>query len=171
MSKIGYIRVSIEHQETARQQEIMCGYQVDRIFSEKISGANKDRPQLRASTPDGNLSPPTGQGSGSSMGNGSRRISQGVTLCGEWACRQIPFTAVCVSMKSVTVSPSRPQHDRLANGNVPQSRPPLRSGKLTTEKKKPSETLTERFRELAVIRSNRVCACYGTLHNSDNDLC
>ena len=48
MSKIGYIRVSTEHQETARQQEIMCGYQVDRIFSEKISGANKDRPQLKA---------------------------------------------------------------------------------------------------------------------------
>ena len=48
MSKIGYIRVSTEHQETARQQEIMCGYQVDRIFSEKISGENKDRPQLKA---------------------------------------------------------------------------------------------------------------------------
>ena len=46
MSKIGYIRVSTEHQETARQQEIMCGYQVDRIFSEKLSGANTDRPQL-----------------------------------------------------------------------------------------------------------------------------
>lgn len=48
MSRIGYIRVSTEHQETARQQEIMCGYQVDRIFSEKISGANKDRHQLKA---------------------------------------------------------------------------------------------------------------------------
>jgi len=48
MSKIGYIRVSTEHQETARQQEIMCGYQVDRIFSEKMSGANADRPQLKA---------------------------------------------------------------------------------------------------------------------------
>lgn len=48
MSRIGYIRVSTEHQETARQQEIMCDYQVDRIFSEKLSGANKDRPQLRA---------------------------------------------------------------------------------------------------------------------------
>ncbi len=47
MSKIGYIRVSTEHQETARQQEIMCGYQVDRIFSEKLSGANKDHPQLK----------------------------------------------------------------------------------------------------------------------------
>ena len=48
MSKIGYIRVSTEHQETARQQEIMCDYQVDRIFSEKLSGTNTDRPQLRA---------------------------------------------------------------------------------------------------------------------------
>ena len=48
MSKIGYIRVSTEHQETARQEEIMCSYQVDRIFSEKLSGANTDRPQLRA---------------------------------------------------------------------------------------------------------------------------
>ena len=48
MSKIGYIRVSTEHQETARQQAIMCSYQVDRIFSEKLSGANTDRPQLRA---------------------------------------------------------------------------------------------------------------------------
>ena len=46
MSKIGYIRVSTEHQETARQQEIMCDYQVARIFSEKLSGANTDRPQL-----------------------------------------------------------------------------------------------------------------------------
>ena len=48
MSKIGYIRVSTEHQETARQQEIMCDYQVDRIFSEKLSGASTDRPQLKA---------------------------------------------------------------------------------------------------------------------------
>ena len=48
MSRIGYIRVSTEHQETARQQEIMCDYQVDRIFSEKLSGANTDRPQLKA---------------------------------------------------------------------------------------------------------------------------
>jgi DNA invertase Pin-like site-specific DNA recombinase len=48
MSRIGYIRVSTEHQETARQQEIMDSYQVDRIFSEKLSGANTDRPQLKA---------------------------------------------------------------------------------------------------------------------------
>lgn len=48
MSRIGYIRVSTQHQETARQQEIMRNYQVDRIFSEKLSGANTDRPQLKA---------------------------------------------------------------------------------------------------------------------------
>ncbi len=48
MSKIGYIRVSTEHQKTARQQEIMSSYQVDRIFSEKLSGASTDRPQLKA---------------------------------------------------------------------------------------------------------------------------
>ena len=48
MSKIGYIRVSTEKQETAHQQEIMCDYQVDRIFSEKLSRANADRPHLRA---------------------------------------------------------------------------------------------------------------------------
>ncbi len=40
MSKIGYISVSTEHQETVRQQEIMCDYQVDRIFSENLSEAN-----------------------------------------------------------------------------------------------------------------------------------
>ncbi len=48
MSKIGYIRVSTEHQETARQQEIMSTYHTDRIFSEKLSGATTDRPQLKA---------------------------------------------------------------------------------------------------------------------------
>ena len=82
-------------------------------------------------------------------------------------CRQIPFTAVCVSMNSVTASPSRPQLDRQRNETAPQHRPSLRSRKLTAEKKKPSETLTERFRELAVIRFNRVYACCGMLHNAD----
>lgn len=54
-------------------------------------------------------------------------------------------------MNSVKASPNRPQLDRLANGKVPQHRPSLWSGKLTAEKKKPSETLTERFRELEFI--------------------
>ena len=55
MSKIGYIRISTEHQEKARQQEIMGDYQARRIFSEKQSVSTQnasqfatDRPQLRA---------------------------------------------------------------------------------------------------------------------------
>lgn len=83
MSKIRYIIVSTEHQETARQQEIMCDYQVDRIFSEKLSGANGDRPQLRAML---------------------EYVREGDT----------------------------PQ----TNGNAPQSRPSLRSGKLYRLKRK-----------------------------------
>lgn len=46
MSKIGYIRVSTEHQETARQEQIMKDYGVEKIYSEKLSGKNTDRPQF-----------------------------------------------------------------------------------------------------------------------------
>jgi len=48
MGKIGYIRVSTEHQETARQEAIMEQYQVERVFAEKISGKNANRPELKA---------------------------------------------------------------------------------------------------------------------------
>ena len=106
--------------------------------------------RLRASTLAESPLRSTGRGSVSFMGNGSPRTSQAGTLCGEWACRQTPFTAVCVSMKSVTVSPSRPLLDRLAKVKALQHRPSLRIGKLTAEKKKLSETLTKRFRELTV---------------------
>jgi len=47
MEKIGYIRVSTEHQETARQEQIMKDYGVEKIYSEKISGKNTDRPQFK----------------------------------------------------------------------------------------------------------------------------
>ena len=217
MCKIGYIRVSTEHQETARQQEIMDSYQVDRIFSEKISGANKDRPQFKAmldyvregdtlyiesisrlgrstrdllniidtltekgvtlishkenidtDTPAGkfmltvfaalsqlereqlkqrqregieiakrklpgdvsgastqaeSLSKSTGRGSGSSMGNGSPRVLQGVTLCEEWACRQTLFTAVSGSMNQLTALPSLP----LLESHLRRTETPLRA--------------------------------------------
>lgn len=36
MSRIGYIRVSTEHQETARQKALMKQYQVNRVFAEKF---------------------------------------------------------------------------------------------------------------------------------------
>ena len=48
MGKIGYIRVSTEHQETARQEALMKQYQVERIFAKKMSGKNADRPELKA---------------------------------------------------------------------------------------------------------------------------
>ena len=48
MSKIGYIRVSTEHQETARQESLMKQYQVERVFAEKLSGKNTNRPELKA---------------------------------------------------------------------------------------------------------------------------
>ncbi len=41
MSRIGYIRVSTEHQETARQQEIMCDYQVAFVNKKLSHSANK----------------------------------------------------------------------------------------------------------------------------------
>ena len=48
MGKIGYIRVSTKHQETARQEAIMKQYQVERVFAEKMSGKNANRPELKA---------------------------------------------------------------------------------------------------------------------------
>ena len=48
MGRIGYIRVSTEHQETARQEALMKQYQVERVFAEKISGKNADHPELKA---------------------------------------------------------------------------------------------------------------------------
>ena len=127
-------------------------------LSWSVSSSNSDSVRAsrllrhRASTRDASLSPPTGRGSGNSMGNGERSTSRAGTLCAEWICRQIHSIAVCVNTNSVTVLPSRPQLDCLANGIAPQHRPSLRSGKLTAEKKKPSETLAGCFRELAVIQ-------------------
>lgn len=45
--RIGYIRVSTEEQHTDRQETIMKKYEVERVFSEKISGKNTNRPQLQ----------------------------------------------------------------------------------------------------------------------------
>ena len=45
--KIGYIRCSSEHQNTARQEVLMQDLGVDEIFIDKMSGKNTDRPQLK----------------------------------------------------------------------------------------------------------------------------
>lgn len=47
MAKIGYIRVSTKEQETARQEQIMENYGVEKIYSEKLSGKNTDRPEFQ----------------------------------------------------------------------------------------------------------------------------
>ena len=47
MSKIGYVRVSTEDQETARQLKLMDDYKVDKIFEEKASGKNTSRVEFK----------------------------------------------------------------------------------------------------------------------------
>ena len=46
--KIGYIRVSTEEQNEARQVEALTAAGVEKFFQEKRSGKNADRPQLQA---------------------------------------------------------------------------------------------------------------------------
>ena len=48
MSKIGYARVSTRDQNLARQIEQLHDAGVNKIFQEKLSGKNADRPQLKA---------------------------------------------------------------------------------------------------------------------------
>jgi DNA invertase Pin-like site-specific DNA recombinase len=45
--KVGYIRVSTKDQNTCRQEELMKELGVDKFFIEKISGKDRNRPQLR----------------------------------------------------------------------------------------------------------------------------
>ena len=44
--KIGYVRVSTKEQNTARQEEIMISLGVDKVYIDKMSGKNTDRPAL-----------------------------------------------------------------------------------------------------------------------------
>ena len=45
---VAYIRVSTKEQNTARQEEAMKSYMIERYFIEKVSGKSTDRPQLKA---------------------------------------------------------------------------------------------------------------------------
>ncbi len=47
IAKIGYIRVSSQSQETARQEKLMQDFAVDKIFLEKVSGKNTDRTEFK----------------------------------------------------------------------------------------------------------------------------
>lgn len=46
--KIGYIRVSAQDQNTSRQWELLNPYGLDKVFEEKISGKDTNRPELKA---------------------------------------------------------------------------------------------------------------------------
>lgn len=45
--KIGYVRVSTEEQNEARQVEALTAHGIERWYTEKISGKNMDRPKLQ----------------------------------------------------------------------------------------------------------------------------
>ena len=47
MAKIGYVRVSSIGQETARQDQLMKDFGVEKVFSEKLSGKTTDRSELQ----------------------------------------------------------------------------------------------------------------------------
>lgn len=46
--KVGYVRVSTEEQNTIRQEILMAELGVEKVYIEKISGKNTDRPELNA---------------------------------------------------------------------------------------------------------------------------
>lgn len=46
--KVGYIRVSTKEQNTARQDELMKTLGAEKIYTDKLSGKNTDRPQLKS---------------------------------------------------------------------------------------------------------------------------
>lgn len=45
--RIGYVRVSTTEQNTARQEELMKEWNVDKIFKEKVSGKDTERKELK----------------------------------------------------------------------------------------------------------------------------
>lgn len=47
MEKIGYVRISTEAQNEARQKEIMNRYGVKKLFIDKLSGKDIERPELK----------------------------------------------------------------------------------------------------------------------------
>lgn len=46
--KVGYIRVSTVEQETGRQEELMKQIEADKVFTDKATGKNTDRPEFQA---------------------------------------------------------------------------------------------------------------------------
>lgn len=45
--KVGYVRISTREQNTARQDKLMEELEVEKVYTDKISGKSKDRPELQ----------------------------------------------------------------------------------------------------------------------------
>ena len=45
--RVGYVRVSTTEQNPARQDELMKSFGVEKVFSEKLSGKDTNRPQFQ----------------------------------------------------------------------------------------------------------------------------
>ena len=45
--KVGYIRISTAEQNTARQEALMHSLGVDKVYIDKMSGKDADRPELK----------------------------------------------------------------------------------------------------------------------------
>lgn len=45
--KVGYVRVSTQEQNPARQEELMKSFGVEKVYSEKLSGKDTNRPQFQ----------------------------------------------------------------------------------------------------------------------------
>lgn len=45
--KIGYVRISTKEQNTARQDELMKSLEVEKVYTDKMSGKNTERPELQ----------------------------------------------------------------------------------------------------------------------------
>ena len=63
--RIGYVRVSSVDQNTARQLD---GIELDKVFTDKVSGKDTNRPQLKAAL----------DGSGANLCEGHSKASGGV---------------------------------------------------------------------------------------------
>lgn len=48
MATLGYARVSTDHQSLDQQHDALTAADVDRTFTDKISGTRNDRPRLAA---------------------------------------------------------------------------------------------------------------------------
>ena len=44
--KVGYVRISTKEQNTARQDELMKKLEVEKVYTDRMSGKNTDRPEL-----------------------------------------------------------------------------------------------------------------------------